>query len=106
VPGSVDAIRGLTELAEQPGVRRLAQLSGRGEEEAERAEDVVRGSGLEWAIVRATWFAQNFSEGNFLDGVLAGTVALPVGNVREPFVDADDIADVAAATGVWTPASS
>jgi hypothetical protein len=50
--------------------------------------------------------AQNFSEGNFLDDVLAGTVALPVGNVREPFVDADDIADVAAATGVWTPASS
>jgi hypothetical protein len=25
-------------------------------DEAERAEDVVRASGLEWTIVRATWF--------------------------------------------------
>jgi uncharacterized protein YbjT (DUF2867 family) len=72
-------------------------LSGRGEEEAERAEDVVRTSGLEWTIVRATWFAQNFSEGNFADEVTAGLLALPVGGVLEPFVDADDIADVAVA---------
>jgi uncharacterized protein YbjT (DUF2867 family) len=97
VPGSVDAIRGFTELGQKAVVRRLVLLSGRGEEEAERAEDVVRGFGLEWTIVRAAWFAQNFSEGNFLDDVVAGTVALPVGNVREPFVDADDIADVAVA---------
>ena len=54
-------------------------------------------SGLEWTVVRATWFAQNFSEGNFADDVAAGIVALPVGDVLEPFVDADDIADVAVA---------
>lgn len=96
-PGSVDAITELVELAGKAGVRRLVLLSGRGEEEAERAEDVVRASALEWTIVRATWFAQNFSEGNFLDDVLSGTVALPVGDVLEPFVDADDIADVAVA---------
>ena len=97
VPGSVDAITELVTLARAAGVRRLVLLSGRGEEEAERAEDVVRDSGLEWSIVRATWFAQNFSEGNFADDVAAGTVALPVGDVLEPFVDADDIADVAVA---------
>jgi uncharacterized protein YbjT (DUF2867 family) len=97
VPGSVDAITELVALARAAGVRRLVLLSGRGEEEAERAEDVVRDSGLEWSIVRATWFAQNFSEGNFADDVAAGTVALPVGDVLEPFVDADDIADVAVA---------
>jgi uncharacterized protein YbjT (DUF2867 family) len=97
VPGSVEAIRELTRLAIQAGVGRLVLLSGRGEEEAERAEDVVRASGLDCTIVRATWFSQNFSEGNFLDDVIAGTVALPVGDVREPFVDADDIADVAVA---------
>jgi uncharacterized protein YbjT (DUF2867 family) len=32
-----------------------------------------------------------------LGPILAGVVALPVGGVREPFVDADDIADVVAA---------
>ena len=47
--------------------------------------------------MRASWFAQNFSEDFLLDDVLAGTVALPVDGVREPFVDADDIATVAAA---------
>ena len=87
----------LVALARTAGVRRLVLLSGRGEEEAERAEDVVRASGLEWTIVRATWFAQNFSEGNFADDVAAGIVALPVGDVLEPFVDADDIADVVVA---------
>ena len=40
VPGSVDAIRGL--IANDAGVGRVVLLSGRGEEEAERAEDVVR----------------------------------------------------------------
>ena len=36
-------------------------------------------------------------EGHLLEPVLSGTVALPAGEVREPFVDADDIADVAVA---------
>ena len=97
VPGSVEAITELVALAQAAGVERLVLLSGRGEEEAERAEDVVRTSGLEWTIVRATWFAQNFSEGNFADDVAAGLLALPVGGVLEPFVDADDIADVVVA---------
>ena len=97
VPGSVDAITELVALARVAGVRRLVLLSGRGEEEAKRAEDVVRASGLEWTIVRAEWFAQNFSEGDFADDVAAGVVALPVGDVLEPFVDADDIADVVVA---------
>ena len=96
-PGSCEAITELTQLAGAAGLERLVLLSGRGEEEAQRAEAVVRNSGLKWTIVRATWFAQNFSEGNFVDDVLAGVVALPVGDVLEPFVDADDIADVAVA---------
>jgi uncharacterized protein YbjT (DUF2867 family) len=72
-------------------------LSGRGEDEAQRAEQAIAGTGFEWTVVRASWFAQNFSEGAFLDAVLSGEVALPVGDVGEPFVDADDIADVAVA---------
>jgi uncharacterized protein YbjT (DUF2867 family) len=97
VPGSVDAVAKLTELAKCAGVSRLVLLSGRNEAEAERAERVVMASGLEWTIVRCAFFAQNFNEGAWLDEVLAGTVSLPVDHVQEPFVDADDIADVAVA---------
>ena len=96
-PGSCEAVTGLVALAKAAGVSRIVLLSGRGEQEAERAEDVVKASGLEWTVVRAAWFNQNFSEGNFADDVASGTVALPVGDVLEPFVDADDIADVAVA---------
>ena len=72
-------------------------LSGRGEEEAQRAEAELRASGADWTIVRCSWFSQNFSEDHLREPVLAGEVALPVGDVPEPFVDADDIADVAVA---------
>jgi hypothetical protein len=96
VPGSVDAITGLTERAVATGVIRLVLLAGRGEEEAERAEDVLKASGLEWTIIRPTFYSQNFREGAWPDDRLAGTVALPVGVVGEPFIDADDIADAVA----------
>lgn len=97
VPGAADTIRSFTELAVRHGVRRLVLLSGRGEREAQRAEEVVRNSGADTTILRASWFAQNFSESHLLDPVLVGEVVLPVGDVGEPFVDADDIADVAVA---------
>jgi uncharacterized protein YbjT (DUF2867 family) len=97
VPGSVDAVRKLTELAREAGVRRLVLLSGRNEVEAERAEDVVTACGLDWTIVRCAFFSQNFNEGAWLEEVLAGSVSLPVRDVQEPFVDADDIADVVVA---------
>jgi uncharacterized protein YbjT (DUF2867 family) len=84
-------------LAVENGVQRLVLLSGRGEEGAQLTEQAVRDSGADWTILRSTWFSQNFSEGNFRDMVLSGEVALPVGNVPEPFVDVDDIADVAVA---------
>jgi uncharacterized protein YbjT (DUF2867 family) len=97
VPGSVDAIRELTKMADEAVVRRVVLVSGRNEAEAERAEDVVKASGLRWTIVRCAFFAQNFNEGAWLDEVLAGAVALPVDHVQEPFVDVDDIADVVVA---------
>ena len=97
VDGAVDAIRSFTDLAATSGVRRVALLSGRGEPAAERCEQLVRNSGVEWTLLRASWFCQNFSESYFLDPLLAGEVALPIGPVKEPFVDADDIADVAVA---------
>ena len=72
-------------------------LSGRGEAGAERAEQFVRDAGAASTILRASWFDQNFSESYLLSRVLLGEVALPVGDMLEPFVDADDIADVAVA---------
>ncbi len=97
IPGAVEKVRAFADLAVESGVRRLVLLSGRGEAEAERAEQAVRDSGADVTIVRATWFAQNFSEDYMLDQVLSGSVALPAGDTPEPFVDADDIADVAVA---------
>jgi len=94
VPGAVEAVRLFTETALQAGVRRIVLLSGRGEEEAQRAEEALQNSNADWTIVRASWFAQNFSESFLLDAVLAGEVALPIGGTKEPFIDADDIADV------------
>jgi len=97
MPGATDAIRTFANLAKRLGVKRLVLLSGRGEAEAQACEDIVKDSGLEWTIVRASWFNQNFSEGAFIDMVLNGAITLPAGNQVEPFVDVDDIADVALA---------
>jgi uncharacterized protein YbjT (DUF2867 family) len=97
VPGAPEAVGAFTEQALASGTRRLVLLSGRGEEEAQRAEEVLRESGAEWTVLRCSWFNQNFSEGSFLEPVLAGEVALPAGDVPEPFVDAEDIADAAVA---------
>jgi uncharacterized protein YbjT (DUF2867 family) len=95
VPGAAEAVGAFANLAVERGVRRLVLLSGRGETEAQRAEEMLKASDADWTILRCAWFSQNFSESFLLDPLLAGEVALPVGTVGEPFVDADDIADAA-----------
>ena len=97
IPGATEAIRGFVGRAVACGVKRLVLLSGRGEQEAQLCERIVQDAGIEWTIVRASWFNQNFSEGEFLGMVLDGAITLPAGDVPEPFVDVDDIADVAVA---------
>jgi uncharacterized protein YbjT (DUF2867 family) len=97
VPGAADTVGEFARLAAQSGVRRLVLLSGRGEEEAERAERLVQDAGTDWTVVRCTWFSQNFSESYWVDPIRSGELALPVGDTPEPFVDVDDIADVAVA---------
>jgi uncharacterized protein YbjT (DUF2867 family) len=96
-PGAYDAIRSFVERAVDQGVRKLVLLSGRGEPEAYRSEHTVQASGVDWTVVRAAWFNQNFIEGWLLAAVLSGTLALPADDMPEPFVDVDDIADVAVA---------
>lgn len=96
-PGAAEKIEALTLAATAAGVRKLVLLSGRGEAHARKCEDIVRHCGLDFTLVRAAWFAQNFSEGYLQGPVLDGMVALPAGDVREPIADVDDIADVAVA---------
>jgi uncharacterized protein YbjT (DUF2867 family) len=97
IPGAPAAVRAFGELAVERGTRRLVPLSGRGEEEAQRAEREVRETGADVTIVRCAWFMQNFSEDYLLEPIRDGEVVLPAGDEPEPFVDADDIADVAVA---------
>ena len=97
LPGAAETVGAFAELAVASGARRIVLLSGRGEREAELVEQAVRDLGAELTILRSTWFSQNFSETYFRDFVLEGEVALPAGDTPEPFVDAEDIADVAVA---------
>jgi len=97
VPGAADAVAALAAQAVAAGAERIVLLSGRGEEEAEQAEERVRAVAPRATILRATWFAQNFSESFMLEGIRAGELALPADGVPEPFVDVEDIADIALA---------
>lgn len=97
IPAAEQSIRDFVTLAKDVGLRHLVLLSGRGEQGAERAEAVLANSGLEWNVVRASWFMQNFSEGFMIEGILSGELILPAGDIVEPFIDIDDIAEVAVA---------
>jgi len=97
VPGADSTIQAFVRVAAEAGLEHIVLLSGRGEAGAERAEAILRASGLAWNIVRASWFCQNFSESFMLEGILSGELVLPAGDTLEPFIDADDIADVAVA---------
>lgn len=97
VPGAVETVAAFVAEARAAGVDKVVLLTGRGEYHAMQAEEVVRQSGLPFTIVRAAWFAQNFSEGALFGAVMGGVLPMPAGEVREPIVDVDDIADVAVA---------
>lgn len=97
VPGAEQIIREFVAAAGKAGIQHLVLLSGRGEDGAQRAEAVLQQSGLDWNVVRASWFAQNFSENFMLEGIQSGKLVLPESNTPEPFVDIDDLAEVAVA---------
>lgn len=94
-PGAADTVSAFAARAASKGVRRMALLSGRGEPEAQRAEQEVRKAFPDLTVLRCAFFAQNFSESFFVPAVLSGTLALPVADVPEPFVDLDDVAEIA-----------
>lgn len=96
-PGAVEKLESFTKVAAASGLKHIVLLSGRGEHFASTGEEVVRNSGLGFTIVRAAWFAQNFSEGYLRDPILGGALPMPGGHVAEPIIDIDDIADVVVA---------
>lgn len=96
-PGAVERLDSLVETAKGAGVDHLVLLSGRGEHHARQGEEVLRASGVDYTILRCAWFAQNFSEGYLRDPILAGLLPMPGGDVQEPILDIDDIADAAIA---------
>ena len=96
-PGAVEKLEAFTKVAAKTGLEHIVLLSGRGEHFASMGEDVVRNSGLPFTIVRAAWFAQNFSEGYLRDPILGGVLPMPGGDIQEPIIDIDDIADVVVA---------
>jgi len=98
LPHAESTIKEFVRVARENGLEHIVLLSGRGEEGAQRAEEALKTSGLSWNIVRCSWFCQNFSENFMVEGILAGELILPAEDTVEPFVDADDIADVAVAT--------
>ncbi|MCX5199596.1 NAD(P)H-binding protein [Streptomyces sp. NBC_00249] len=102
--------RELAEHAARAGVQRLVLLSARGVETPGyygedsstsdaflAGEAAVRESGLAWTVLRPGWFAQNFDEGFFNEGVLAGELRLPAGDGAATWIDVEDIAAVAVA---------
>jgi len=105
-PGVPGPVHEFVARAEAAGVRRLVLLSGRGADtwgdsafglDMRSAEDAVRGSALEWTVLRPSNFAQNFHEDVFHAPLLAGELTLPAGAVPEPFIDVEDVADAATA---------
>jgi uncharacterized protein YbjT (DUF2867 family) len=97
VPGALATVSAFFDEALDSGVSKLVLLSGRGEPEAQDAERALQATHADWTILRSSWFSQMFSESYFLDTILAGEVALPATLAAEPFVDIEDIADIAVA---------
>ncbi len=99
----VDDAGALLAAARDAGVRRVVHLSARGADAGPAPEQnplfaterLAEASGLEWTVLRPSWFMQNFTEGFMAPR--GGVIAVPAGDGQVPFVDAEDIAAVAAA---------
>lgn len=103
-PGNPELAPIFVKQATEAGVGRFVALSARGIEQIPAGffqgmvagEQAVRASGVKWTIIRPNNFNQNFDEDLWRASLQAGRLALPNGSVPEPFVDAQDIAEVAA----------
>jgi uncharacterized protein YbjT (DUF2867 family) len=103
-PGHVDQhalIAPFVDQAKRHGLRKVVLMSAMGADAdanapLRRAELHLEQSGLRWNTIRPNWFMQNFHT-FWLTGIREqGKILLPVGNAKGSFIDARDIAAVAA----------
>lgn len=102
VPRADDIVRRLVDAAVDAGVGRIVCMTGMSADqpgsEMYQVEQIVRGSGVEWTLLRPNWFSQNFAPGFYLEGIKAmGGLFVPAGDVALSFVDTRDIGAVGAA---------
>jgi len=91
----------LVDAARAQGVQKVVLMSAMGANADEAAplrvaERHLEASGLAFNVIRPNWFMQNFNT-FWLHGILTqGQILLPVGDAKGSFIDARDIAAVAA----------
>jgi len=91
----------LIDEAKARGLKKVVLMSAMGANADEnaplrKAERRLEASGLAWNVIRPNWFMQNFNS-FWLHGIqTAGQIFLPVGTAKGSFIDARDIAAVAA----------
>lgn len=103
-PGRADqeaVLAPLIDSARAAGVRKVVLMTAMGVDADEslpfrRAERRLEASGLDWAVLRPNWFAQNFASFWAHDIAATGSIRVPAGDAATSFVDARDIADCAA----------
>lgn len=102
-PGHADQHRIASPLIAEAKARRLAKvvlMTAMGANAADtpfrRAEQELEASGLAWNIIRPNWFMQNFQT-FWVHGINEqGKILLPAGTAKTSFIDARDVAAVAA----------
>jgi uncharacterized protein YbjT (DUF2867 family) len=89
------------EAAARAGVPKVVMMSAMGADASDeapmrKAEVALERSGLRWNVIRPNWFMQNFHT-FWLHGITTqNAIQLPVGDAKTSFIDARDIAAVAA----------
>ncbi|NBJ13652.1 NAD(P)H-binding protein [Microvirga arsenatis] len=90
------AMQPFLDQALKAGVHRFVLLSASSLEEdgpmMGKVHAYLRRNAPEWAVLRPTWFMQNFSEQQHLPTIRdEGRIYSATGDGRVPFIDADDI---------------
>ena len=101
VPDPLPMMIPLMELAIRSGVKRFVLLSASSLEPdgpmMGRVHAWLRDRAPEWVVLRPSWFMQNFSERQHLESIRdEGAIYTATENGRVGFIDAEDIAAVAA----------
>ena len=102
-PPVVDSsdIGSFAEAADRVGVTRIAYLSTIGAEKNvliphHRIEKRITATGMEYTLLRASFFMQNLLEVHRRDVIEHDEIFVPAGNGKTSFIDARDIGEIAA----------